>query len=350
MSTRVRGSGSAGGAGVESVIRSFGGHLVLPMSARPAQLAGNAAGIQKQVPFTPDDERTIVAFLVAVNPDGKHRNGQQLWKVLEANARDKWPGGPRHSAVSWRNYYIKNADRFDTWVARIVQEEKPSSDASDEGGGTRLKRRKLLHRPHRPVAGTSRSRAPDHGVDDDTNLFSTAHPSLGISAHPHSNVVQDTAVPSAHDEADTPATNLYPRLPAPLSALGLTGVLTTDQKLSSDSDPEPTLPPKPPRTSSGMYCAIQFLTTGIPRVRFRHRPFRTHRVRLRTRRSASADMQFFRRYNRRWIPTRCPRRRCRSRCFIVQTRMLLAQTPMVQLLKQAETTTRCLTHTVKQTQ
>jgi len=57
----------------------------------------------------------------------------------------QWPGGQRHSAVSWRAYYVKNADRFDSWVRRVLKESDSKRQPDDREEQPQPKRRKLQH-------------------------------------------------------------------------------------------------------------------------------------------------------------------------------------------------------------
>lgn len=74
--------------------------------------------------FTETDADYITQYLAKYTPDGRDRSGNQIWKALGENAKQKWAWSSRHTWQAWRNHYVKNREYYDHKVSRLLKKQR----------------------------------------------------------------------------------------------------------------------------------------------------------------------------------------------------------------------------------
>ncbi|VDB84534.1 unnamed protein product [Peniophora sp. CBMAI 1063] len=108
-------------------------------------MPGRPPGQMYRTNFTAEDEDLMCHFLAQWLPD-ENQGGRQGANAYEQMllSRFDWPGAERHSAESWRSYYVRNKSRLDPIIREIAEQQPPSETGL--GVDHRVRRERLLPR------------------------------------------------------------------------------------------------------------------------------------------------------------------------------------------------------------
>ncbi|KAH8100350.1 hypothetical protein BXZ70DRAFT_939114 [Cristinia sonorae] len=87
--------------------------------------------------FTAKEDQYLAQYLAKYNPDGKHREGNLLYKRLADNAEGHWPWAETHSWQSWRNHYVHNRAKLDAKIKHFLKTHAESNANNSNTGVNR---------------------------------------------------------------------------------------------------------------------------------------------------------------------------------------------------------------------